>query len=289
MVLDFRALNDKTIGDAYPLPNIIDILDQLGGAQYFSVCDLASGFHQIKMAPADSHKTAFTTPFGHYEFDRMPFGLKNTPATFQRLMDLVLTGLQGEELFVYMDDIVIYATSLEEHERKYNVLIERLRKANLKLQPDKCEFLKTEVTYLGHVIGRDGGSISNLLDKNAIEKIAVSTWQKFWNKFLIFGNVSAGIMGIYLGIRIFKLILHTIVHGYALHTVYGWSIYLMGAIWDSLTQLLLHLRQRRPTSTLEPTAPIPRCQDQEIYTEIRKESEGTYPSLLSKETTTYTL
>jgi len=75
MVLDFRALNDKIIGDTYPLPNIVDILDQLG-AQYFSVCDLASGFHQIKMDPTDSHKTAFTTPFGHYEFDRMPFGLK---------------------------------------------------------------------------------------------------------------------------------------------------------------------------------------------------------------------
>jgi len=149
-------LNDKTIGDAYPLPNIVDILDQLGGARYFSVCDLASGFHQIKMDPADSHKTAFTTPFGHYEFDRMPFGLKNAPATFQRLMDLVLSGLQGEELFVYMDDIVIYATSLEEHARKYNLLIERLRRANLKLQPDKCEFLKTEVTYLGHVISKDG-------------------------------------------------------------------------------------------------------------------------------------
>jgi len=131
-------------------------LDQLGGARYFSVCDLASGFHQIKMDPTDSHKTAFTTPFGHYEFDRMPFGLKNAPATFQRLMDLVLSGLQGEEVFVYMDDIVIYATSLEEHERKYNLLMERLRNANLKLQPDKCEFLKTEVTYLGHVISKDG-------------------------------------------------------------------------------------------------------------------------------------
>ena len=110
----------KTVGDAYPLPNIIDILDQLGRVQYFSVCDLASGFHQIKIDPADSHKIAFTTPFGHYEFDRMPFGLKNAPATFQRLMDLVLSRLQGEELFVYMDDIVIYAVSLEEHERKYN-------------------------------------------------------------------------------------------------------------------------------------------------------------------------
>jgi len=123
-------------------------LDQLGGAQYFSICDLASGFHQIKMDPADNHKTAFTTPFDH-EFDRMPFGLKNAPATFQRLIDLVLSGLQGEELFMYMDDIVIYAASLEEHERKYNLLMERLRKADLKLQLNKCEFLKTEITYLG--------------------------------------------------------------------------------------------------------------------------------------------
>ncbi|XP_011871373.1 PREDICTED: uncharacterized protein LOC105563955, partial [Vollenhovia emeryi] len=86
----------------------------------------------------------------------MPFGLKNAPATFQRLMDLVLSGLQGKELFVYMDDIVIYASSLEEHERKYNLLIDRLREANLKLQPDKCEFLSTKVTYLGHVISNDG-------------------------------------------------------------------------------------------------------------------------------------
>lgn len=108
------------------------------------------------MDPRDSHKTAFTTPFGHYEFDRMPFGLKNAPATFQRLMDLVLSGLQGEKLFVYMDDIVIYATSLEEHKRKYNALMEQLRKANLKLQPNKCEFLKSKVTYLGHVISKDG-------------------------------------------------------------------------------------------------------------------------------------
>jgi len=106
------------------------------------------------MDPADSHKTVFTTPFGHYEYDRMPFGLKNALATFQRLMDLVLSGLQ--ELFVYMDDIVIYVSSLEEHERKYNLLMERLREANLKLQPDKCEFLRTEVTYLGYVISKDG-------------------------------------------------------------------------------------------------------------------------------------
>ena len=84
------------------------------------------------MSPEDSHKTAFSTPFGHYEFGRMPFGLKNAPATFQRLMDLVLTGLQGTELFVYLDDIVLYANSLEEHGEKFNKLIKRLSAANLK-------------------------------------------------------------------------------------------------------------------------------------------------------------
>jgi len=156
MVIDYRNLNEKTIGDAYPLPNICDILDQLGGAKYFSVLDLASGFHQIPMDSADAHKTAFSTPHGHFQFERMPFGLKNAPATFQRLMDQTLSGLQGAELFVYMDDVVVYASSLREHDIKMNKLMERLREANLKLQPDKCEFLRHEVAYLGHIIGEDG-------------------------------------------------------------------------------------------------------------------------------------
>lgn len=156
LVIDFRALNEKTLGDAYPLPNIVDILDQLGSAKYFSVFDLASGFHQIPMHESDAPKTAFSTPFGHYEFKRMPFGLKNAPATFQRLMDRVLSGLQGTLLFVYLDDIVIYASSLREHEMKFNKLAERLRAANLRLQPDKCEFLRKEVAYLGHVINQEG-------------------------------------------------------------------------------------------------------------------------------------
>lgn len=108
------------------------------------------------MASKDAHKTAFSTPYGHYQFKRMSFGLKNAPATFQRLMDNVLSGLQGNELFVYMDDIVIYARSLREHEIKFERLMQRLRAANLKLQPDKCEFLRHEVMYLGHIIGSDG-------------------------------------------------------------------------------------------------------------------------------------
>lgn len=156
LVIDFRALNEKILGDAYPLPNITDILDQLGSAKYFSVFDLPSGFHQIPMAEEDAKKTAFSTPYGHYEYKRIPFGLKNAPATFQRLMDKVLSGLQGIEIFVYLDDIVIYASSLKEHAQKFNKLAERLRNANLKLQPDKCEFLRNEVTYLGHVISEAG-------------------------------------------------------------------------------------------------------------------------------------
>jgi hypothetical protein len=127
----------------------------VGSAKYFSTFDLASGFHQIRMASKDAHKTAFSTPFGHFQFKRMPFGLKNAPATFQRLMNSILSGLQGIELFVYLDNIIIYSTSLE-HEIKFNQLMDRLRKAKLQLQPDKYEFLRYEVKYLGHVISENG-------------------------------------------------------------------------------------------------------------------------------------
>ena len=156
MVLDFRKLNEKTIGDSYPLPNINDILDSLGSARYFSVFDVATAFHHIKIDPKYSYKTAFSTPHGHFEFDRMPFGLKTAPATFQRLVDITLTGLIVTELFVYPDDIVIFADTLEEHEKKFNNLIQRLQKANLHSQPDKCEFSRPEIGYLGHIIDKNG-------------------------------------------------------------------------------------------------------------------------------------
>ena len=131
-------------------------MDQLGAAKYFSTLDLASGFHQVPVHPDSKSKTAFSTVNGHYEFNKMPFGLKNAPATFQRCMDLVLVGLQGVELFVYMDDIVIYADSLEEHSRKLRILLARLQNAGLTLQPEKCRFLRREVAYLGHVISAKG-------------------------------------------------------------------------------------------------------------------------------------
>jgi len=156
VVVDFRKLNDLTIGDSFPLPNITEILDQLGNAKYFTTLDLASGYHQIPMAERDKQKTAFSTPYGHYEFNRMPFGLKNAPATFQRLMNSVLTGMQGLKCLVYLDDIVIYGASLEEHNKRLEEVLQRLRENNLKLQPDKCEFLRKETIYLGHIISENG-------------------------------------------------------------------------------------------------------------------------------------
>ncbi|KMQ89530.1 enzymatic polyprotein endonuclease reverse [Lasius niger] len=183
LVIDFRKLNEKTIGDAYPLPNISDILDQLGKARYFSCFDLASGFHQIPMDPQDSLKTAFSTPNGHYEYKKMPFGLKNAPATFQRLMDNVLTGLQGNVCFVYLDDIVIYAQTLEEHKQKLSQIFDRIKEAGLSLQPEKCQFFKRELMYLGHIIS-DKGVKPNPEKIKAVEQYPIPKNHKQLKQFL---------------------------------------------------------------------------------------------------------
>lgn len=156
IVVDYRRLNEKTIGNSYPLPLIDALLDKLGRSQYFSTLDLASGFHQIQIAEKDIPKTAFNTENGHYEFLRMGFGLKGAPATFQRIMDSILRGIQNETCLVYLDDIIIFSTSLQEHITRLKEVFSRLRDANLKLQLDKCEFLRKEVTYLGHVITPEG-------------------------------------------------------------------------------------------------------------------------------------
>lgn len=156
VVIDYRKLNDITIGDTYPIPQITEILDQLGCSKYFSTLDLASGFHQIKLNDADKEKTAFTVPEGHYHFLRMPFGLKNAPSTFQRLMNSALSGLQGIRCFVYLDDVVCYSHDLDTHIINLKSIFQRMRDFNLKLQPEKCEFLRREVAYLGHIISEDG-------------------------------------------------------------------------------------------------------------------------------------
>lgn len=156
MVIDYRRLNEITIDDKYPLPNITDLFDKLGKSTVFSTLDLASGYHQLEINQEDRQKTAFSTENGHYEFSRMPFGLKTAPATFQRAMDNVLRGLQGIHCLVYLDDILIYSSNLSDHIMKLRTVFDRLRQTNLKIQLDKSEFLRKEILYLGHAITNEG-------------------------------------------------------------------------------------------------------------------------------------
>ena len=142
LVIDFRLSNEKTNGDAYPLPNISDILDHLATAQYFSVFNLARGFHHIESDPKDRQKTAFLSLNRHFDF--------------QCLMDQVLLGLPGTALFVYLDDIVMFAEELEDHGKKVRRLLKQLKEDNLSLQSEKCEFLIKEIAYLGHTISDKG-------------------------------------------------------------------------------------------------------------------------------------
>ena len=142
--------------DAHPLPRIDDTLDALSGAQWFSTLDLASGYWQVEVDPSDKEKTAFSTPFGLYQFLVMPFGLCNAPSTFQRLMELVLHGLQWEICLVYLDDIIIFSRTIGEHLQRLKEVFDRLREAGLKLKPGKCHLLQRSVHYLGHIVSSNG-------------------------------------------------------------------------------------------------------------------------------------
>ena len=154
--VDYRALNCASVKDAYPLPRIDDSLDALNGGRYFCTMDLMSGFWQIKMNPKDQEKTAFSTSIGLYEFKAMPFGLVNAPATFERLMETVLRGLQWEECLVYMDDIIVAGDSISQCLERLEHVFQRLQEAGLKLKPSKCNFFQKEVHFLGHVVSEEG-------------------------------------------------------------------------------------------------------------------------------------
>ena len=154
--VDYRALNAVTTPDTFPLPRIDDVLDQLGKAKYFSTLDLAAGYWQIQMNPDSRQKTAFVTHMGLHEFRVMLFGLQNSPAVFQDLMQQVLAGLKtkncSELTSAYIDDILVFSSTLEQHVQHLELVVNRLLKFGLKLRPNKCHFIRQEVHYLGFVL-----------------------------------------------------------------------------------------------------------------------------------------
>jgi hypothetical protein len=157
--VDYRKLNELTVKDSYPLPHTQDVLDYMSTAQFFSTMDLASGFWQIPLTKRAREKSAFVSKFGLFEFLVMPFGLTNAPATFQRTMDIILSGLTWMECMVYMDDIVIFSNTWKEHLLHLEHVLDRLRKAGLVLKAEKCFFGRTSLPFLGHIISREGVAV----------------------------------------------------------------------------------------------------------------------------------
>lgn len=154
--IDYRKLNAISVKDHYPMPNIQDALRAVRGCHFFTALDLNAGFWQIGVRKEDIPKTAFITPDGLFEFLRMPFGLACAPATFQRTMDIVLASLKWNTAVAYMDDVLIFSKDYGLHIGAIKSVLSRLREAGLTINPSKCSFFKTNLTYLGHVITKDG-------------------------------------------------------------------------------------------------------------------------------------
>ena len=156
LCIDFRRLNLIAEPTAYPLPRINDIFAVLHGARYFTSLDISKGFWQILIHPDDCHKTAFVTPFGQFEWTRLPMGLNSSPGVFQKVMTEILGGLIWVSCLVYIDDILIFTQTFEEHLIVLEEVFRRLAKANLKLRPSKCDFSRTQLKYLGHILNSRG-------------------------------------------------------------------------------------------------------------------------------------
>lgn len=185
LCVDYRKLNSKTRCDAFPLPWIDESLDALSRATVFSSIDLTSGYHQVAVHEKDRHKTAFITPFGLFEYQRMPFGLCNAPATFQRLMQTIMSDLVFQMVLVYLDDLLVYSSTFERHLVRLETVLQRLREARLKVKVEKCHFLQSEVKFLGHVVSAQG--VSTDPDKvSAVKQWPVPDTLKELQSFLEF-------------------------------------------------------------------------------------------------------
>ena len=173
LCVDFRQLNNLTKKDSYALPRIDDILNTLAGSTYYTVLDMKSGYYQVELEERHKERTAFTAgPLGFYQYERLPFGLACAPATYQRLMEECLGDLNLKICVIYLDDIIIFAKTYEEHMTRLQQVLQRLRECNLKLAPKKCKFFQSKVTYVGHVVSSDGIGT----DPSKIEKI--QSWPK---------------------------------------------------------------------------------------------------------------
>ena len=152
--VDYRKLNAVTVKDTYPLPRIDEMLDKLGKSKFFSTIDLASGYWQIEIAEEDREKTAFSTGEGLYEFNVLPFGLTTAPSTFQRTLEFIL--MDVAHCLVYIDDVIVFSETFEDHLKELTQVFKRLEYAKMKLKPSKCEWAKPEVTFLGHRVSAEG-------------------------------------------------------------------------------------------------------------------------------------
>ncbi|KAJ9520558.1 hypothetical protein QJQ45_007406 [Haematococcus lacustris] len=170
MCVDYRPLNRITIKNKYPLPRVENMLDRLHGATVFSKIDLRQGYHQIRIAPEDIPKTAFSTRYGHFEFTVLPFGLCNAPATFQRLMNDIFRQELDDHVIVYLDDILIFSRTHEEHARHLDRVLSLLRQHKLYAKLSKCEFGRSQTQFLGHIITSTGIAC----DPNKV--VAINSW-----------------------------------------------------------------------------------------------------------------
>uniref|UniRef100_A0A8C1M5Z3 ribonuclease H n=1 Tax=Cyprinus carpio TaxID=7962 RepID=A0A8C1M5Z3_CYPCA len=153
---DYRTLNSITIPDQYTMPRIDDALDCLTGSKWFSVHDLRSGYYQIAMSEKDKEKTAFICPLGFYQFEGMPQGVTGAPATFQRLMEATVGDMNLLQCLVYLDDLIVFGKTLEEHEERLLKVLDRLEESGLKISLGKCQFCQAQVKYVGHIVSAEG-------------------------------------------------------------------------------------------------------------------------------------
>ena len=187
MCVDYRALNNQTVKNRYPLPRIDDLMAQLHGAKVFTSLDLAQGYHQIRITPEDVPKTAFRTPLGHFQYKVLPFGLTNAPATFQEVMNDIFRPYLRKFVLIYLDDILIYSKTPEEHVEHMRLVLEVLRRHKFYAKKKKCTFMAKELLYLGHIIS-DNGIRPDPAKIAAVKEWAVPKDLHELRSFLGFGN-----------------------------------------------------------------------------------------------------